>query len=507
MAISAGMIASELLMCGLKQVPLVGTAADFLKGLHDRHQSVTTAAKLAAVEAAVTSFDRRSRDLIRDEIMSMVSAFRTPGLAPLAFNEHIRNYRAMQAHGWTPAIFEGLLRQSPHWAELASNPSNYGDVLADGRPIDPTKVQVVIDADKVRLLELTPFAFATLLGEQAAGAAKPRIIAARDVWAEIAGAKSGSPKPLVTNPQLQHIEQFGLMRTIEADRSVNSAIFLPNGNIMWDCSLYIKYCALASDGNPRKLPGFHATDGIVGSPDGAFVLTFWSKEISIINLGSGRIVRTIDRKNGWFSGRCSINSAAISPDARSILSVSEFDDGVTLHDVASGRELVRWKTGSSRFKQVAFTLDGRYAVTASHRMKNQEFAELALWGVSTGAHVRDLTSLAHRMAVHPDGHHVLSAYSNDLRLIRLSDGVERLHIEIQSEHHVSSVAVSPDGTRALSGEREGGLRLWDLRTAQEVCHLIGHTDTVNAVAFSPDGRFALSAGNDKTVRVWALPQP
>jgi hypothetical protein len=68
--------------------------------------------------------------------------------------------------------------------------------------------------------------------------------------------------------------------------------------------------------------------------------------------------------------------------------------------------------------------------------------------------------------------------------------------------YVSSVAFSPDGRFALSGNQNHTLKLWDLATGKEIRTLSGHTNTVSSVAFGPDGRSALSGSQDQTLKLW-----
>jgi WD40 repeat protein len=69
---------------------------------------------------------------------------------------------------------------------------------------------------------------------------------------------------------------------------------------------------------------------------------------------------------------------------------------------------------------------------------------------------------------------------------------------------VWSVAITPDGTRAISGGGDGTVRIWDLATGNEQATLTGHDTAVFSVAITPDGDRAVSGGADATVRVWEL---
>jgi WD40 repeat protein len=67
-----------------------------------------------------------------------------------------------------------------------------------------------------------------------------------------------------------------------------------------------------------------------------------------------------------------------------------------------------------------------------------------------------------------------------------------------------SVAVSPDGTRAVSGSSDGTVRVWDLVSSRELAVLAGHRGQVFAVALTRDGTRAVSGGEDASLRVWDL---
>jgi predicted NACHT family NTPase len=53
---------------------------------------------------------------------------------------------------------------------------------------------------------------------------------------------------------------------------------------------------------------------------------------------------------------------------------------------------------------------------------------------------------------------------------------------------VSSVALSPDGSKIVSGSSDKTIRVWDASTGIEMLPpLQGHDDQIYSVAFSPDG--------------------
>jgi WD40 repeat protein len=48
------------------------------------------------------------------------------------------------------------------------------------------------------------------------------------------------------------------------------------------------------------------------------------------------------------------------------------------------------------------------------------------------------------------------------------------------------------------------LHLWDLESGENLRTFEGHTGRVNSVAVTPDGKRAISASSDNTLRLWDL---
>jgi WD40 repeat protein len=140
---------------------------------------------------------------------------------------------------------------------------------------------------------------------------------------------------------------------------------------------------------------------------------------------------------------------------------------MALWDRARGQEL--WRVQDTRYRKgnrnyydtigcIAFCPDSRRLLSGG-----KYSGHLSLWDVAGGKEVR-------RVGKHPGG--------------------------------VSSLVLSRDGRRALSGGRDKTVRLWDVQNGKELRRFVGHTDEVMAVALSPDGRHALSCSLDQTLRLW-----
>lgn len=67
---------------------------------------------------------------------------------------------------------------------------------------------------------------------------------------------------------------------------------------------------------------------------------------------------------------------------------------------------------------------------------------------------------------------------------------------------VNSVAVSPDGTWAVSGSGDKTVKMWALASGVCWATMKGHTGVVVSVAITPDGTRILSGSRDDSIRVW-----
>jgi len=150
-----------------------------------------------------------------------------------------------------------------------------------------------------------------------------------------------------------------------------------------------------------------------------------------------------------------VQSLAFSADGRRILTGSA-DATAKVWDAHTGRELLSFAGHTGSVKSVAFSRDGRSALTSSDNTAKT-------WNADNG---RELLTLK--------GH----------------------------KSRVWSAVFSPDGRRILSGSVDGTARLWDATTGRELLTLKGHAGPALSVTFSPDGRRILTGGWQPLARLW-----
>ncbi|MEG3863741.1 SMI1/KNR4 family protein [Microcoleus sp. herbarium12] len=108
------------------------------------------------------------------------------------------------------------------------------------------------------------------------------------------------------------------------------------------------------------------------------------------------------------------------------------------------------------------------------------------------------------IAFNPDGQTLASGGAD--RTIKIWDLKTGQEIYTLTEHTdaVVSLIASPDGKTLLSGSADTTIKIWNLSTSQVIHTLIGHTCSVLCLAISPDGTRLASGAADNTIIVWEL---
>jgi WD40 repeat protein len=221
---------------------------------------------------------------------------------------------------------------------------------------------------------------------------------------------------------------------------------------------------------------------------------------------SQRLIRTFE---GIPAG---ISSVAFSPDGRTVLSGGET---LKLWDVTTGNGIREFALESADAGIVDDLLGQRgppiwvvaFSPNGSTACSGGKF--LLLWDTETGTIKRRfLSQYITSVDISPDGRKVLSGSDRGTIELRDANSEDLSNATIRlsdfSFDTINSLKFSADGKTALSGQRFGTLTLWDITTGKMIREFMGQGRQVRSVAFSPDGRTALSGGDDGTLRLWDI---
>jgi pSer/pThr/pTyr-binding forkhead associated (FHA) protein/DNA-binding beta-propeller fold protein YncE len=216
-----------------------------------------------------------------------------------------------------------------------------------------------------------------------------------------------------------------------------------------------------------------------------------------------------------------VTTVAVTPDNQRVITGSA-DRTILIWDIATRKRIGKIEGHEGQVNRVRVTPDGRHIVSGSADKT------LRIWDAST---LQEIAKLDGRQL---DGRHGLSGdivdvaifrYDGDLHVISASadntvriwklrdilegakDPPPPLYSLNVLERGITSVAVTPDGTRVVVAlaDKYNSVWIWDFVKDTIVSKLEkGHEERVLCVAVFPDGRRILTGSADKSARVWTI---
>ena len=124
-------------------------------------------------------------------------------------------------------------------------------------------------------------------------------------------------------------------------------------------------------------------------------------------------------------------------------------------------------------------------------------------GMRLIAHTGGVRNSIRAVAVTPNGTRAITAgHDNAARVWDPRTGREL--VALPHPHWATAAALSADGTLAVTGCHDGALRTWDPLTGVLLGELPGHANALASIALSADGRIAITGGFDMTAQIWDL---
>ena len=198
-----------------------------------------------------------------------------------------------------------------------------------------------------------------------------------------------------------------------------------------------------------------------------------------------------------------VRSLSFSRDGR-LLAIGAADGLIELWDIGS-RQLITTLQTNGQFATVAFAPGTNLLAATAQR------GVVILWDATTRTELAQFThgGQVRTLAFSPDGK-MLAIFGQDRRLtlweLDTASQVQTIPVMVGSGWHYGCVAFSPDNHSLAIGERDGTIRVMDVRTVKETHRFAAHRQGITALMFSADGKFLVSgaAYSDQTIRVWNL---
>jgi WD40 repeat protein len=163
------------------------------------------------------------------------------------------------------------------------------------------------------------------------------------------------------------------------------------------------------------------------------------------------------------------------------------------------REFTEWQTGHPEVSLVSLSPDGTMLITGGRG------SSLQWWKLQPNAH-RLRTLQAQQALFSPEGKTLATVQGQEIQLWDVATQSVRVQCAVTSPP--AFVAFSTDGRILATTDNPlsvgNAISLWNTTTGALLGVCSGHKQTVWSVAFSPDRKTLASASHDGTVKLWNL---
>jgi WD40 repeat protein len=265
---------------------------------------------------------------------------------------------------------------------------------------------------------------------------------------------------------------------------------------LWEAASGKELRTLRGGGKPTE-----AAMALALAPDNRTLVTVeWDRTVRVWDLATGKERQAMAAHrpapaNGQPPGGGV--RVALAPDGKHFATAGK-DGAVAVWEVATGKEVVRFRPQHKALSCLLFSPDGKALATAGAE------PTVFLWDARTGAELRRFEApggLLHILAFSPSGRYLAGQRpGGPLLLWGVASGKVLRALDLP-RHGVGAMAFSPDG-RVIAACQGQAIRVWDLGKNRELHQWPGHDGAIEDVRFAADGKRLISTAWDHTARVW-----
>ncbi len=207
-----------------------------------------------------------------------------------------------------------------------------------------------------------------------------------------------------------------------------------------------------------------------------------------------------------------VSAVAFNPK-KQIAATASYDKTIAFWDVNTG-DLIYQISGSTaaqfqgKFVSLDFSPDGN-EVTFGDDIGNIYIINPDAWTFKALDTWDQQEKFVLDLSFTPDGSKIFSSSTDSTITIwnRETDFMRDYKLDISKAYPgvwIKSIAFTRDGDKLLTALSNGEILLWNARSFQIIQHLEGHHNEVENLSISSDGTFALSGGRDGILRLWDL---
>jgi WD40 repeat protein len=192
----------------------------------------------------------------------------------------------------------------------------------------------------------------------------------------------------------------------------------------------------------------------------------------------------------------SVSATSFTPENELLAIGRAVDGGLKLWNLSNGRVIADLGTAKT-ITSAAFSKDAALVAAAAS-------PQIRIYAVATGRLISTLEASgvdSYSLEFSPDGTKLLSGdRQGNVIISEVSSG--RTAVRLNGENMYYRAVFSSDGKQIASADQDGQVRIWDVASARIVKTLSGHTGVVKLISFSTDSRLLVTAAEDNTVRLW-----